>query len=233
MPGKVVILTGLIGSGKTTLSQELAAQLGEDTLWMSEPDEKEGRNPYLSDYYKDGKRWSLTMQVHLLQTRFRQHLEAQWATMNSNRYAVLDSSYWQDTAFARLQLKMGLMDEREFQTYAGLYHAMTAHVLLPTVCVRLVVDPEIAAERIARRMEIQTGRKCENVIDLQYLKNLDAEIEAVSKTLQSMGVCLIEVPWNEVRETPADRAGVIWGIARAVRTYKTHNSFLDLHRRMV
>jgi len=38
--GKVVIVEGLIGSGKTTLSRELGAALGDTSLTLFEPDEK-------------------------------------------------------------------------------------------------------------------------------------------------------------------------------------------------
>ena len=231
MTGKVVILCGLIGSGKSTLSREISDALGPDTLWLSEPDEQGGRNPYLSDYYADPKRWSLTMQVHLLGTRFRQHLQAQWRAMNTDDDAVLDSSYWQDTSFARLQRKMDLMDQREFDTYSSLYHAMTAHVLLPNVCIRLLVSPETSAQRIAYRMERQTGRKCESVIDLQYLRDLDNEIAHMTSVLKAQGVLVIEVPWDEDRKTSDSRAEIVRDLARRIRDLTPANPFLDLHRR--
>ena len=65
--GKVIIVTGIIGAGKSSLSRELAQELGG--LFLSEPDEKAaatGSNPYLSDFYADQSRWALTMQLHLL-----------------------------------------------------------------------------------------------------------------------------------------------------------------------
>jgi deoxyadenosine/deoxycytidine kinase len=231
MSGKVTILCGLIGSGKSTLSREIAEALGPDTLWLSEPDEQGGRNPYLADYYGDPKRWSLTMQVHLLGTRFRQHLQAQWRAMNTEDHSVLDSSYWQDTSFARLQLRMGLMDQREFDTYASLYHAMTAHVLLPNVCIRLRVSPETSAQRIAYRMERQTGRKCESVIDLQYLRDLDEEITHMTSVLQAQGVLVINVPWEADRKSSESRSDVVRDLARQIQDHTPANPFLDLHRR--
>ena len=77
--GKVVIVCGIIGSGKSSLSRELADALGEGTLWLKEPDET-GGNPYLGDYYGDPKRWAFTMQLALLAHRFSQHQHAQWAS---------------------------------------------------------------------------------------------------------------------------------------------------------
>lgn len=42
---KVVVVEGLIGSGKTTLSRELGLALGPTTLTLFEPDEKGGGQP--------------------------------------------------------------------------------------------------------------------------------------------------------------------------------------------
>jgi len=229
--GKVVIVTGPIGSGKSTLSQELAAGLGPETLWLPEADEKGQRNPYLADYYEDAKRWALTMQVHLLGVRYRQHLQAQWFTMNTGHDAVLDSCYWQDTAFARLQLQLGLMTEREFDTYAALYRAMTASVLLPSAAVRILATPETCHARITARMEKQTGRKCESSIDLDYVRKLDAEIDGMSKVLRDMGCPIFDVPWDAERDSAEAREQTIASLAGRIRSLSVPDPFLDTHRR--
>ena len=231
--GKVVVLCGLIGSGKSTLSRELAQSLGSTTLWQSEPDEKDGRNPYLADYYADPKRWALSMQVSLLSTRYAQHKQAQWHAMNTGHHAVTDASYWQDTSYARLQLKLGLMTEREFGTYQSLYHAMTASVLLPNVLVRILVSPETCNRRIAKRMEAETGRKCEQAIDLGYLQALDQEIDHMTRILKQMGVYVLEIPWDTDRDTPELRQAAVTALAARIQAIQSPDPFLDLHRRTV
>ena len=150
--GKVTIVEGIIGAGKSTFSKELAKALGEDTLLLLEPDEKNNANPYLSSFYENQERWAFTMQIHLLQARYKMHLNAQWHTMNGNGNAVLDRSYFGDTAFARLQIRNGVMTENEFETYRGIYHSMTSTVLLPNFCVHLIVDPNVAIQRIKNRI---------------------------------------------------------------------------------
>jgi len=229
--GKVVIVTGPIGSGKSTLSEELARGLGPDTLWLPEADEKGQRNPYLEDYYDSAERWALTMQVHLLGVRYRQHLQAQWFTMNTGHDAVLDSCYWQDTAFARLQLKLGLMEQREFETYAALYEAMTASVLLPSAVVRILVTPETCFRRITARMEKQTGRKCEAAIDLGYVRQLDCEIDGMSKILRDMGCPIFDVPWDAERDSEQARQQTIESLAGRIQSLTVPDPFLDAHRR--
>jgi len=229
--GKVVIVEGIIGAGKSSLSQELAEALGSETLYLREPDEKDNGNPYLTDFYADPHRWAFTMQVHLLQARYKMHLHAQWHSMTTGNDAVLDRSYFGDTAFARLQIKSGTMSMQEFKTYESIYHAMTASVLLPSACIHLQVSPEVASQRIQRRMEERTGRKCEEVIDLQYLYSLQREENHMINTLRKQGVQIIGVPWDEDRATPGARAEIIRELAADITSYKPSDMFLDLHRR--
>ena len=232
--GKVVIVEGIIGAGKSSFSKELAYELGNSTLYLQEPDEKDNANPYLTNFYEKPARWAYTMQTHLLQARYKMHLHAQWHAMTTGQDAVLDRSYFGDTAFARLQLAMGDMTNDEFNTYQSIYHAMTASVLLPNVCVHLNVDPEVAQQRINKRMQEQTGRSCENAIDIQYLKDLKVEEEKVVKALESQGVRILTLDWNEDRSDPILRQDTIRGIASYIQEYQPPGDmFLDLHRRTI
>jgi deoxyadenosine/deoxycytidine kinase len=229
----VVTVEGLIGSGKSTLTEELGKALGETTLILKEPDDKDNANPYLSDYYADSKRWSLTMQIHLLAMRYRMHLHAQWHAMQGHGCAVLDRSYYGDTAFARVQRTMGLMSDREFGTYQTIYHAMTASVLHPTICVRILVSPEICNKRIARRMELREGRRCEEAIDLNYLKMLDKEIDHMIAVLRYNGVMILDVPYDVDRDSEEQRSQAVRSLADRVLSIEPPDFFLDLHRRTI
>jgi len=233
MPNKkVVIVEGLIGSGKTTLTKELGAALGDSTLVLIEPDEKDG-NPYLADFYHDSKRWGLVMQIHLLQARYRMHLHAQWHAMSGHGHSVLDRSYFGDTCFARMLYKAGTITEREFQTYQETYRTMTASVMLPTVCLRILASPEASQKRIQKRMLDQTGRACEDVISLDYLEALDQEIDHMVGVLRQQGVTVLDVPWDVDRDNAADRESAVSGIASRIKGLTPPDPFLDIHRRAV
>ena len=228
---KVIIVEGLIGGGKTSLSRELAQALGPNTLVLFEPDEKGDANPYLADYYKNPARWAFPLQIHQLQARYRMHLHAQWHAMQDFGHAVLDRSYFGDTAFARLQHKLGWMEDREFTTYSSAYHAMTASVMLPNVCVRILVTPETCNRRIAKRMTSEKGRKCEEAVDLDYLKALDQEIDHMVAVLRSQGVTIIDIPWDTDRDTPEARRSAVEGLAARIQSVAPTDFFLDMHRR--
>jgi len=228
---KVIIVEGIIGAGKSSLTMELGQALGPQTRVLMEPDEADDANPYLADFYGAPERWALVMQVHLLQARYRMHLNAQWHAMSGVGHAVLDRSYFGDTCFARLQLRNGCMTQREFNTYRNIYHAMTASVLLPNVCVRLLVSPEVARRRIRARMEEREGRRCESVIELQYLIDLDREISHMVGVLRQEGVTVIDMPWDVDRESPETRAIAVESLACRIAEEVPPDPFLDLHRR--
>lgn len=227
----VIILEGLISSGKTTLARELGEAL--DALVLLEPDEKEGANPYLARYYEDPNRWALTMQLHLLGKRFEMHSLAQWHALQGQGHVVMDRSYYGDTAFAHLQLERGTMTPEEFETYCTLYRAMTAHVMYPTVCVHLQVDPEVANLRKAARMRKETGRQCEACIPLDYLQGLDREIRLMVGTLEHQGVKVIPLDWNDDKASPEARAKAIQDLATTIRDLasRAENPLLDRHHR--
>lgn len=227
---KVIIIEGLIGSGKTTLTRDLAQHAPQETLFLLEPDEKDNANPYLERYYRDPHRWAFTMQAHLLSARFRMHQLAQWHTLSKQGHAILDRSYFGDTCFAKVQLKNGYMTEEEYNTYASLYRSMTASVMLPSICIRLETSPETCNKRISKRMEAETGRACESAISTEYLRDLDDEISAMVNILEGQGVYTIRVPYDEDLTTQERYHKVILPILGKFEEQTTNNLF---HKRIV
>ena len=225
--GNVIIIEGIIGTGKTTFAKILSDELKCE--WLQEPDEKNG-NPYLSKFYEDPKRWAFTMQLHLLNTRYRMHKFAQWNTLQSNKNVIIDRSYFGDTAFARLQLKNGTMTQDEFDSYSMCYHNMTSNVLLPQFCVHLIAKPNVCANRIQKRMEIQTGRKCENAIDLQYLIDLEKEEDNMINVLEKQGVTVLRIDWNNDKSKEEIRI-YAKEVIQKIKDHSKPDIFLDLHRR--
>lgn len=229
--GTVCIVEGLIGAGKSSFTTELHEAIDGSTALM-EPDEQDGQNPYLSHFYGDMERWAFTMQIHLLQARFRMHQNAQWMAMSGQGPVILDRSYFGDTAFARLQLLQGTMTPNEYETYRAIYSSMTASVLLPNICIHLKVSPEVAAERIDKRASERSGRVCEKVIELSYLQQLDTEINAMVETLGSQGVKVIEVPYDLDRPDKSSRSSLIKNITKEIRNISAPDLF-ESHRRSI
>ena len=226
--GNVIVVEGIIGAGKSSFSKELAEQLGSQTLYLKEPDEENDANPYLASFYSVPSRWAYTMQTHLLQARYKMHQNAQWHAMTTGASAVLDRSYFGDTAFAKLQLEMGDMSQDEFNTYRGIYHAMTSTLTLPDFCIHLNVSPEVSRERIAKRMQQQTGRECESVIELEYLQKLQKHENNVVKALERQGVKVLTLDWDKDRDSPGLRKDMIYAISDYILNYESKSDIFSL-----
>lgn len=237
----VIGVEGLIGCGKTTLVTDLAKVLDElmlakgiknkKTLTLFEPTPENGGNPYLDRYYVDPKRWSYTMQTHLLAKRFRYHKRAQWYAAEGAGCAAVDRTFYGDCSFANVQHEYGYMDDDEYDSYATLYDGMTASVKYPAVCLHILADPDTCNRRIRERQEKLEGRKCEKAIDLDYLRKLDKQISKTVEVLRQQGTRIFEVSYEYDRKTPEDRIDLVRGIAARILDLEPP-SFLDLHRRI-
>ncbi len=151
-------IAGMIGAGKSTLAAALGQHLGIDTYYEPVAD-----NEYLSDFYRDTARYSFAMQVYLLNRRFQQHQEIIWR----GRSAVQDRTIYEDSIFAKMLAKTGLMEDRDYRTYVELFRNMSNFMCKPSVIVFLDVSPESSAERIRAR-----SRDVESKIELGYLAAL-------------------------------------------------------------
>ena len=166
-------IAGMIGAGKSTLAKALGDHLGIDTYYEPVAD-----NEYLADFYRDTSRYSFAMQVYLLNRRFQQHQEIIWR----GKSAVQDRTIYEDSIFAKMLAKTGLMDDRDYRTYVELFRNMSNFMCKPSVIVFLDVSPESSAERIRSR-----SRDVESKIELGYLQALhdgyQEFVENISKVI--------------------------------------------------
>jgi deoxyadenosine kinase len=186
-------IAGMIGAGKSTLAEELGKHLGIDTYYEPVAD-----NEYLADFYRDTARYSFAMQVYLLNRRFRQHQEIIWR----GRSAVQDRTIYEDSIFAKMLARTGLMDERDYRTYVELFGNMSNFMCKPSVIVFLDVSPAASAERIRMR-----NRDIEAKIELGYLEALyegyQEFVESISRVIP-----VIRVDYERFA-TAEEMAGVI------------------------
>ena len=156
-------ISGLIGSGKTTLATALGKVLNLPVYY--EPVAEEG---YLGDFYRDMKRYSFGFQIYLLNERFRQHQQILW----SGKGGIQDRTLYEDTIFAKVLYDQGNMEEREYKTYLNLFHNMSNFMKKNTLIVHLDVKPDESLKRIKIR-----NRGCECGITVDYLTALYNEYE--------------------------------------------------------
>lgn len=169
MENMFIGIAGMIGAGKSTLATSLAKHLGIKAYY--EPVEN---NEYLADFYRDTAKYSFQMQVYLLTRRFQQHQEIIWR----GESAVQDRTIYEDSVFAAMLAKSGLMEERDYRTYKQLFRYMSNFMCKPNVIVYLDVTPERSLERIKLR-----NRDVETNVSMEYLQNLYDEYQIFLKDI--------------------------------------------------
>ena len=154
-----IVIAGNIGSGKTTLTHMLVKHYG----WTPRLESVQA-NPYLDDYYKDMKRWSLNLETFFLKERFRDLLEIE----KSRETIIQDRSIFEGVfIFTANNHDMGNMSDRDFDTYMGLFRSMMLVLRKPDLMVYLKASVPHLVENIHRR-----GRDYEQNMQLDYLRNL-------------------------------------------------------------
>ncbi len=194
-------IAGMIGAGKSTLAEALGAHLGIDVYHEPVAD-----NEYLSDFYRDTARYSFATQIYLLNRRFQQHQEIIWR----GRSAVQDRTIYEDSIFAKMLVRLGLMEERDYRTYSQLFRHMSHFMCRPNMIIYLDVSPERSMERIQTR-----SRGVESGISMAYLTALYEGYEEFIREISKM-VPVIRVDY--------DRFGTAEEMAEVVlREYMGHD----------
>ncbi len=159
-----IAISGNIGSGKTTLTDKLAKHYGWEAQF-----EAVDNNPYLADFYEDMLRWSFHLQVYFLNSRFNQIIRIR----ESEKSVIQDRTIYEDAhIFAANLKKSGLISERDYANYLELFNSMTKFVKAPDLLIYLRADIPKLVSQIQKR-----GRSYENLIRLDYLKNLNEHYE--------------------------------------------------------
>jgi len=199
-------IAGPIGAGKTTLTHDLARSLGYHQAL--EPVET---NPYLSDFYEDMARLTFPMQMFLLAKRFQQHQEVVWspAHQDSNVGGVVqDRTIYEDTIFAAMHHRDGIMSDRDYEVYTSHFQIMTRYLVYPDILVYLRVPPGLAAERIKAR-----GRAMEREIPMAYLQDLHQGYEEFIEEMKSH-TAVLELDWSEYMPGHAVAEQVLGAMSR-------------------
>jgi len=191
-----VAVCGNIGSGKTTLTNMLAKHFNWKPLFEQVED-----NPYLEDFYKDMKTWSFHLQIFFLNSRFRQISVIQKGKEN----VIQDRTIYEDAhIFARNLFESGLMAEREYRNYRGLYETVLEFAQAPDLLIYLRADLPKLVRQIQKR-----GKAYERSIQLDYLMNLNQAYEDWIKTYDDGKLLIIDVNNMDFVQNSEDFAQIV------------------------
>jgi deoxyadenosine/deoxycytidine kinase len=172
-------VAGNIGAGKSSLTRLLSAQMGCKAFYESVED-----NPYLSDFYKDMRRWSFQLQIYFLSNRFRSHK----SITEGPESVILDRVIYEDAEiFARNLYEMGNMEQRDYENYVALYEVMTEYLHPPDLLIYLRANIDTLMKQIALR-----GRDFEQSIKREYLEQLNRHYESWIKRYKKGKLLIIE-----------------------------------------
>lgn len=202
---RMIVLSGNIGSGKTSLTQLLSLAF----RWTPSY-ESVDNNPYLADFYADMKTWSFHLQMFFLGNRAKE-IES---LVKSGSSSVLDRSIYEDAhIFVRALHEMDNLSERDYQAYFKLYDLVLRTLPKPTLLIRLTAPVETLVERIQQR-----ARSIEDTIDPDYLRLLDSYYQQWSQVYTESPVLTINSQRFDFVNNPAHFNEIVDAIEQCIDT---------------
>ncbi|WP_071131088.1 deoxynucleoside kinase [Enterococcus timonensis] len=163
----LIITSGTIGSGKSSLTTLLSQELGTEAFY-----ESVDNNPVLPLFYSDPEQYAFLLQIFFLNTRFA---SIKKALKDDNN--VLDRSIYEDSLFFHMNAEMGRATQTEVEVYDKLLETMLNEIQLaaPKKAPDLLVHIEVSLETMLKRIE-KRGRDYEQLSHDETLYNYYAEL---------------------------------------------------------
>jgi deoxyadenosine/deoxycytidine kinase len=191
-----VAVAGNIGAGKTTLTKLLSRHYSWEAHYEDVVD-----NPYLDDFYTQMERWSFNLQIYFLNSRYRQILKIR----ESGKNVIQDRTIYEDAhIFAPNLHAMGLMTNRDFTNYSGLFELMESLVQPPGLLIYLRSSIPNLVKQIHTR-----GREYENSISIDYLSRLNERYEAWAHGYDKGNLLIVDVDKIDFVNNPEHLGQVI------------------------
>ena len=200
----MIVLSGMIGAGKSSLTTILAEHLGTQAFYEQVDD-----NPVLPLFYADPKKYAFLLQIYFLNKRFA---SIKRALADDNN--VLDRSIYEDSLFFHINADMGRATEQEVQVYDELLDNMmeelpyAAHKKAPDLLVHFVISYDKMLEHIKKR-----GRSYEQPENdsslVGYYHNLLDRYDAWYQNYNYSPKMQINCDQLDFVDNPADRQEVL------------------------
>lgn len=157
LPWRYIVVEGVIGAGKTSLTKLLATRTGA-RLNLEVVEE----NPFLGKFYGDRAAWAFQTQIFFLLSRYRQQQQLFQSELFRDAI-VSDYLFAKDRIFANLNLS-----DDELALYDQLAQILEQRIMKPDLVVYLQARTQVLMERIRWR-----GRSFEREIGAEYIESLN------------------------------------------------------------
>ena len=170
---KYIAICGTVGSGKTTLLGRLARRLGARVRVHEERPEK---NPYITDYYADSRRWSFHSQVTFLSLYFE---DPKWRVgEGETEFFLYDRCFLENLVIAKYRLQQQDLTQDEYDILCRLARGIES--LMPPIDKYIYLDCSVGT--ILEHMRGR-GREYEDDLDLMYIVDLKTLYDEWYRTL--------------------------------------------------
>ncbi|MCF1458697.1 MAG: deoxynucleoside kinase [Shewanella sp.] len=155
----------MIGSGKTTLAQNLSRRLG----WLYLP-ESQASASFLKDLFSEPKRWAFETQISFLVEKSVQLIDS----ISSGENIILDRSLYEDILiFADFFYKNGNIDKRSYKTYQTIANHFLEEVPAPDLIVFCESSITTIFDRIKNR-----SKAIDSLYTMNHLKAIHSKYES-------------------------------------------------------
>lgn len=185
---KIVTIIGNIGSGKTTLSVNLAKKLKAklikaDNLYLT--------NPFFPLTVRDRKRWSLASDLWFLNERARM-LKKEVET--KKQFVIIDCGLPISWTYSHSRIKSGYYIKDEWQLYQTYYRLLTKATPPIDILVDLIASSDLLMERIKKR-----GRDFEKkYFDVAYLESIANSLKQYKKRVLTPATKIITIDIEKI-----------------------------------
>ncbi|MGE6629635.1 deoxynucleoside kinase [Bacillus sp. NPDC077027] len=203
----VIVVGGMIGLGKSSVSKLLGDSLDSEVFYESVQD-----NPILPLFYTASdeeiqqKRYPFLLQLYFLDTRFKSIKQA----LSDNRN-VLDRSIYEDWYFAKINKDLGRISDLEFSVYESLLGNMMEELgELPKKAPDLMVYLKASFDTVMYRIGLR-GREFEQDEGLvEYYRTLHESYDAwLFNHYKASEVLVIDMDTVDVVNNPEDAQVVV------------------------
>ena len=175
---KYIVIEGSIGVGKTTLTNNVAADCSAHAYLEIVED-----NPFLvNGFYEDIETNAFNTELFFLLARFRQQRKISKHLQTSQQLAISDYLFQKNAIFASLTL-----NREDFQIFSSVFAPLNKLTPTPDLVVHLRADVPTLLKRIRLR-----DRKFERDIQEEYLSKLLSKYDAFFETYTDTPVITID-----------------------------------------
>lgn len=140
---KFIAISGMMGSGKTTLAKQLARQL----TWTYAPESQRGVT-YLVDLFENPKRWAFDAQIAFLTDK----AIAINKLLDQGVSIILDRTLEEDFhIFAEHFYETGSIDLRSYETYKSIYYYFKGKIPSPDIRIHCYAPLSTITDRLKSR----------------------------------------------------------------------------------